>query len=78
MLPPEWRLIARDAFNGVVLWKRPIPRWWTHFMPLKSGPAQLPRLLVATADHVDAPLGLREPVSQLDVKSATVRLPILR
>lgn len=66
MLPAQWRLIARDAFNGVVLWKRPIPRWWTHFMPLKSGPAQLPRMLVATSNHVYVPLGLHEPVSQLD------------
>jgi outer membrane protein assembly factor BamB len=66
MLPARWHLIARDAFNGVVLWKRPIPRWWTHFMPLKSGPAQLPRLLVATNEHVYVTLGLHEPVSKLD------------
>jgi len=66
MLPARWHLIARDAFNGVVLWKRPIPRWWTHFMPLKSGPAQLPRLLVATSEHVYVTLGLREPVSKLN------------
>jgi len=66
MLPARWRLIARDAFNGVVLWKRPIPRWWTHFTPLKSGPAQLPRLLVATPEHVYVTLGLHAPVSKLD------------
>jgi outer membrane protein assembly factor BamB len=66
MLPARWHLIARDAFNGVVLWKRPIPQWWTHFMPLKSGPAQLTRLLVADAEHVYVTLGLREPVSKLD------------
>ena len=66
MLPARWHLIARDAFNGVVLWKRPLPKWWTHFMPLKSGPAQLPRLLVATSEHVYVTLGLGEPVSKLD------------
>lgn len=66
MLPARWHLICRDAFNGVVLWKRPIPRWWTHFMPLKSGPAQLPQLLVATSEHVYVTLGLREPVAKLD------------
>ena len=69
MLPARWHLIARDAFNGVVLWKRPIPRWWTSFMPLKSGPAQLPRLLVATKEHVYVTLGLHEPVSQLDAET---------
>jgi len=66
MLPARWHLICRDAFNGVVLWKRPIPRWWTQFMPLKSGPAQLPRLLVATSEHVYVTLGLHEPISKLD------------
>jgi len=65
-LPSQWRLIARDAFNGVVLWKRDLPDWWTRFTPLKSGPAQLPRKLVATSEHVYLPLGLNAPVSQLD------------
>jgi len=66
MLPARWHLIARDAFNGVVLWKRPLPKWWTHFTPLKSGPAQLPRLLVATSEHLYVTLGLRESISKLD------------
>jgi len=26
-LPPKWHLIARDAFNGTILWKRSIPLW---------------------------------------------------
>ncbi len=65
-LPSHWRLIARDAFNGVVLWKRVIPRWWPRFTPLKSGPAQLPRRLVATAENVYVTLGLDAPASQLD------------
>jgi len=26
-LPDKWFLVARDAFNGVVLWKVPIRRW---------------------------------------------------
>lgn len=25
-LPSRWTLVARDAFNGVLLWKKPIPR----------------------------------------------------
>ena len=25
--PAQWSLIARDAFNGTVLWKRPMPDW---------------------------------------------------
>ena len=43
ILPAKWSLIGRDAFNGVVLWKRPIDSWHPHLYPLKSGPASLPR-----------------------------------
>ena len=27
LIPPQWYLYARDAFNGTLLWKRPIQRW---------------------------------------------------
>ncbi|NQT14716.1 MAG: class I SAM-dependent methyltransferase, partial [Planctomycetes bacterium] len=27
---PKWRLAARDAFNGTLLWKRPIAEWFPH------------------------------------------------
>ena len=42
-LPSHWKLVARGAFNGVLLWKRPIARWHDNLWPLKSGPASLPR-----------------------------------
>ncbi|MHC4118981.1 MAG: class I SAM-dependent methyltransferase, partial [Planctomycetota bacterium] len=44
--PADWKLIARDAFNGKLLWKRGIDSWMTHLSPFRSGPAHLPRLLV--------------------------------
>ena len=47
LLPPKHFLVARDAFNGTVLWKKPLPSWHPHLWPLKSGPAQLPRRLIA-------------------------------
>jgi outer membrane protein assembly factor BamB len=65
-LPPRWRLVARDAFSGVLLWKRKIPDWFFHLWPMKGGPAQLPRRLVAVGDRVYVTLGLRAPVSELD------------
>jgi outer membrane protein assembly factor BamB len=65
-LPPEWKLIARDAFNGVILWKRNIPLWQTHLWPLKAGPATIPRRLVAIGDRVYITLGLTQPVTALD------------
>lgn len=66
LLPPQWRLIARDAFNGTVLWKRTIKKWFTHRWPNKSGPALLPRRLVAAGDTVFVTLGIKAPLSALD------------
>ena len=65
-LPPQWVLVARDAFNGTVLWKRPMGAWNTHRWPLKSGPAQLPRRLVAVGDRVYVTLSLDAPLTALD------------
>jgi len=65
-LPAKWSLIARDAYNGVTLWKRTLPSWHTYLWPLKSGPAQLPRRLVALGDKVYLPLGIGQPLSALD------------
>ena len=65
-LPAENYLVARDAFNGTILWKRPIAEWQDHLFPLKSGPAYLPRRLVATGDRVYITLGINAPLSELD------------
>ncbi len=68
-LPPKWRLVARDAFNGVILWKRDIDEWNSHQYPLKSGPAHLLRRLVAMGDRVYVTLGIDAPVTALDAAS---------
>ncbi len=65
-LPARWRLVARDAFNGTVLWKREIPQWITTQFPLKSGPAHLLRRLVAVGDRVYVTLGIDAPAVALD------------
>ena len=65
-LPSKWTLIARDAFNGTILWKRPIDSWHVRLWPLKSGPAELPRRLVAVGDTVYTTLGLDAPLVALD------------
>ena len=72
VLPSKWALIARDAFNGLVLWKKAIPEWHTRLWPLKSGPAQLPRRLVATRDTVFATLGVDVPVTAVDAATGKV------
>ena len=63
---PDWQLVARDAFNGVILWRKPIETWTSHLWPLKSGPSVSPRRLVAVGRHVYVTLGLTAPVAKLD------------
>ena len=65
-LPAKWNLVARDAFNGVVLWKKPIGLWEGHLRGFRTGPHELPRRLVADGDKVYVTLGYGEPVSCLD------------
>jgi len=80
-LPASWALIARDAFSGVLLWRRPVPNWgwrewkreeiegkdWTGLTGQRTrSPAVLPRRLVAQGDRVYATLGYNAPVSVLD------------
>ena len=66
LLPPKWYLVARDAFNGTVLWERKIDTWRSPLIPRKSGPAQLPRRLVAMGDTVYVTPGIDAPVTALD------------
>jgi outer membrane protein assembly factor BamB len=73
-MPSHWALIARDAFNGKVLWKRKIDTWFTRFKGLKDGPADAPRRLVAANGLVYTTLSLEGSVTSLDaVTGETVR-----
>ncbi len=73
-MPPSWKLIARDAFNGTILWKRGIKDWQTHIFPMKSGPGHMPRRLVAVGDTVYVTLGFNEPLTAIDaVTGKTIR-----
>ena len=65
-MPARWSLVARDAFNGVVLWKRKIVSWADHLHGFRSGPPDLPFRLVAAGDRVYVTLGIDQGVSALD------------
>ena len=68
-LPQRWFLQARDAFNGVLLWRVPVPGWGPKQWKSErhwSAPMSLPRRLVASGGRVYATLGYRAPVSVLD------------
>jgi len=65
-LPCQFFLTARDAFNGTVLWKRPLTNWFNPLYPLKSGPSWLPRRLVAVKDRIYLAPGIGQNLLCLD------------
>jgi outer membrane protein assembly factor BamB len=71
-LPSDWQLIARDAFNGVLLWKRSIPEWEWRLRPFRSGPPQLHRRLVSIDDTVYVTLGYGAPLTALDAATGQI------
>jgi len=78
-LPDKWFLAARDAFNGVLLWKVPIRRWgwreWKHsWFNTRPGdiPLNIQKRLVAADDKVYVTLGYHAPVSQLDARTGEI------
>ncbi|MCD6394070.1 MAG: PQQ-binding-like beta-propeller repeat protein [Planctomycetes bacterium] len=72
LVPGRWSVAARDAFHGVALWQRQLSSWTWEQYKFRSGPVQLPRLLVASSDSVFAPLGLSAPVSRLDAVTGKI------
>ena len=71
-VPGRWLLVARDAFNGILLWKQPISSWVWERHGFRAGPVQLPRLLVANEARVYVPLGMNQAVSSLDMATGNI------
>ena len=65
-MPPQWKLVARDAFSGVLLWKKPIADWESHLRGFRSGPPEIGRALVARGEKVYVAPGYAKPVAVLD------------
>jgi len=63
---PKWHVVARDAYNGGVLWKRPFAPWFPHILNWGAHPPSIQRRLVAADDRVYVTLGLHAPASALD------------
>lgn len=84
-VPSKWSLVARDAFSGVQLWKRPVPQWGSaNFSgtpdtgkPVSVGrftmPPHLGKRLVAVDDSVYVTLGATAPVTALDAASGEIK-----
>ncbi|NQT17029.1 MAG: PQQ-binding-like beta-propeller repeat protein, partial [Planctomycetes bacterium] len=76
-LPQRCKLIARDAANGVLLWKVPMRRWQPEFGTGTGARWSIhhtiPRRLVAQGDRVYVTLGfLDSPVSVLDAATGEI------
>jgi outer membrane protein assembly factor BamB len=80
-LPDRWSLVARDAFNGRLLWKRPLEAWgwrqwnleqyigkdWTKLRGKRTDvPNENQRRIVADGDRLYTTLSYRAPMSILD------------
>ncbi len=69
---PKWYLVARDAFNGIQLWKKPISLWFPHIVNWGRTPNQLQRKLVAVGNRVYVTLGLHAPLAALDAATGEI------
>jgi len=80
-IPDQWMLVARDAFNGVILWKRKVPDWgwrawkqaemedvdWSRMPSQRLRlPLVAPRRLVAAGDRVYVTLGYQAAATAID------------
>jgi len=79
-IPDKWTLTARDAFSGVLLWKRRVTDWgwkawkpqmeevdWSRMQSQRTQlPLAIPRRLVAARDRLYVTLGYRAPLTVLD------------
>ncbi len=63
---PKWYLVARDAFNGIQLWKKPVGTWFPHIVNWGQTPRQLQRKLVAVGNRVYVTLGIHAPLTAVD------------
>lgn len=71
-LPGKFALVARDAFNGIVLWQRPFPDWHPVNIRTKLTPVQLQRRLAAIGDLLYCTPGFTAPVTALEAETGKV------
>ena len=84
-VPDNWVLTARDAFSGVLLWKRAIDQWGSHSfstMPDAGNkdttgrftmPPHVGKRIVAVGDTVYVTLGADAPVTAVDAATGQTR-----
>ena len=72
--PVDYYLVARDGFNGIELWKRPMEQWsgW-QTDSIKSIPTQQQRCLAAVGRHVYVCSGFGGPVRAYAIRTGAER-----
>jgi len=70
-LPAKFHLIARDAFNGCELWRKPLDGWHETASYVKFVPTQIQRRMAAIGDRVYCTLGYTVPISVLDAATGS-------
>ncbi len=75
--PDQWALVARDAFNGLPLWREAMPEWgwrtWSDDWQCRfTVPTHIARRLVAVGDRVYVTLGFNAPLTELDAATGEV------
>ncbi len=72
LLPGKWVLMARDAFNGIELWRHPIEQWDPITRYIKDMAIQLQSRLVAAGDTVFCTPGIDEPITAFDAATGEI------
>jgi outer membrane protein assembly factor BamB len=75
--PDKWFLTARDAFNGIELWRLPIDDWgWSAWSAVSdqrfNQPNNVAKRLVAVGDRVYVTLGFNAELTALDAATGEV------
>jgi len=71
-LPGKQALVARDAYNGIVLWRVMFADWHPTYIRNKEMPVQIQRRLVAVGDVVYCTPGYTAPITVFDAATGAV------
>jgi len=71
-LPGKQALVARDAYNGVMLWRAMFSDWHPIYIRNKEMPVQIQRRLAAVGDIVYCTPGYSAPITVFDAATGAV------
>ena len=71
-LPGKQALVARDAFNGIILWQVKFKDWHPTYIRNKEMPVQIQRRVAAIGDVVYCTPGYTAPITAFDAATGQV------